>query len=318
MINLSHEKFLTQLAQDYYWEKLTIAELTQKYDCSRYLISKYLDEALNSGLVNIQINSPVSRNFQLESQFTTLFGIEQVYILKNEDNPSSDGLNIIAYATQQIQELIDHSSVVGMSWGGTVYNVIEHFQTEINPNVTFTQYLGENMKYSSLAGSTRMVEHAANRLSAHYLTIPAPLYIVDDVIRDNLKKEPALINTFAAATQMDFIFGGFGTIASIDSIDPWRHAKSQIFPGVSDSEIAGMLFGRPYNINGEFLIPKKDTTFGLTLPEILATPRRFAILKSRFKTNAALGALRGKFLTDIVLDEMIARRILLANDDELR
>ncbi|AEV94569.1 sugar-binding transcriptional regulator [Pediococcus claussenii] len=315
MDNLTNAEQLAQIAQDYYLSKITIGELTEKYGVSRYLISKYLEQALEEGIVTIQINSPVSRNFQLEAQFSELFNIDHVYILKNQDNPTNDGSNIITYAAQQIQALVIHSKIVGISWGGTMFNLIDHFHTDAKPDITFTQYMGENMKYNSLAGSTRMVEHAANKLGANYLTIPAPLYVVNKSVREGLKKEPALSAALHAATNMDLIFCGLGTLASVNSIEAWKNSREQIFPGVKPSEVAGMLFGRPYDIKGNFLIPTEDTTFGVPLSDILKTPRRFGVLKSRFKTDAALGALRGNMLTDIVLDESIAHRILSANKE---
>ncbi|KRL05369.1 hypothetical protein FD46_GL000770 [Liquorilactobacillus oeni DSM 19972] len=315
MDSLSYQEKLARIAQDYYLSKMTISQLTKKYQISRYLISRYLDDALSSGIVNIEIKSPTARNFQLESVFKKKFAIAHIYILKNENNPSSDGSNIIKYAAEQIQTIINQSNIVGLSWGGTVFNIIDHFHSDVKPKLTFTQFMGENMKYNSLAGSTRMTERAANKLGAQYVTMPAPLYITNNTIRKELPEEPALRKTFKMAHKMDMLFCGLGTFSSINSIPAWKQSKSLIFPDVDPSKIAGMLFGRPYDINGNFLIPTKDTTLSIDLQSIMATPRKFGILKSRFKTNAALGALRGNILTDLIMDESIAQRILSADKE---
>jgi DNA-binding transcriptional regulator LsrR (DeoR family) len=42
----------------------------------------------------------------------------------------------------------------------------------------------------------------------------------------------------------------------------------------------------------------------------MAVPRRFAIVTSKFKTRATLGALRGGLLTDLVTSEAVANRIV--------
>ncbi|MCH4170200.1 MAG: sugar-binding transcriptional regulator [Lactobacillus sp.] len=310
MDSIIHQDQLAHIAHDYYLSKLSITELSKKYQLSRYLITKSLDEALASGLVSIQINSPMARNFQLETAVKKQFGIPHVAIMKDPNDPGQDSSSIIEFAAEQIQLVLRQSHIVGVTWGSTVFDVVDHFHNELRDDLTFTQFLGENMKYNSASGSTRMVEKAAAKFEANYLTIPAPLYVVNDAIRTGLPQEPALKRTFAAANRMDFLFCGMGTVSSIDSIPQWHQSKKEIFPGVDFSDIAGILFGRPYDISGHFLLPEADKTLGVSLDNILATPRRLAIIKSKFKTNAALGALRGHMITDLVMNESIAQRIL--------
>ncbi|XRF76906.1 hypothetical protein OGM84_11820 [Pediococcus acidilactici] len=84
------------------------------------------------------------------------------------------------------------------------------------------------------------------------------LYIVDDTIREHLPEEPAIRTTLAAARRMDFLFCGLGTISSFNSISTWKSAKNKILPYVNAEDIAGMLYARPYDINGNFLTQTND------------------------------------------------------------
>lgn len=60
---------LAGIAHDFYLSKLNIAEISQKYDLSRYLIAKALEDAENRGIVKIQITHRIKRNQQLEREF---------------------------------------------------------------------------------------------------------------------------------------------------------------------------------------------------------------------------------------------------------
>lgn len=72
-----------------------------------------------------------------------------------------------------------------------------------------------------------------------------------------------------------------------------------------------MAFGRPYDINGNFLIhPNNDKTLSIPLNKILNVPIRFAIVQRKSKYQAALGALHGGLFTDMILTESIALRII--------
>ncbi|QEA57460.1 sugar-binding transcriptional regulator [Weissella hellenica] len=307
---MNRKDFIANISQDFYISQLSLAEISEKYSISRYLVNKYLKDARDSGIVKIEINMPTTRNVELEQEIKKAFNIQNVYVIRFAENPNDTIQNTINFAADHIQSLIHNNDIVGTAWGGTIYEVISKFQSKVLENVTFTQFMGENMKYNSSVGTTRMVERAAYKFSANYLTMVGPLYIVNDDVRQGLANEISIRKTFAAAKRMNLIFTGLGTLSSVNSIPAWHQGINDIFPNVNTDEIVGMVYGRPYDIDGRFLNLGADKTFGIDLANILATPRRVAVVKSKFKTNAALGALRGGLITDLITTESVANRIL--------
>lgn len=310
-MNSQHQQLLGNLAQDYYLSKMAISDISKKYNLSRYLIMKYLDEAFSSGIVDISIHTDYDRNAQLERELSNSFDIKNVYVIKDPSNPLDRDKIIASFAANQIQSLIKEYKIIGLSWGETIYTVLDHFSKHSSRNLVFTQFMGENMKYKSSAASMRMVQKAASKYDCPYYTIPGPLYILNDEARNDLYSEPAFTEAFKVANKMEMIVCGLGTLQSIDSIPAWHDYKKRLFKGVSLNQIAGMAFGRPYDINGNFLIhPTNDKTLSIPLNKILNVPIRFAIVQRKSKYQAALGALRGGLFTDMILTESIALRII--------
>lgn len=310
---MTSKDFLANISQDFYISQLSLAEISEKYGISRYLVNKYLDDARNSGIVKIEIATPTTRNVELERQIQQKFNLPNVYVIRSLDNPNDTIQSTIDFAAKHIESLIHNNDIIGTAWGGTIYEVISKFQNKIMENITFTQFMGENMKYQSSAGTMRMVERAAKKFSANYHTMVGPLYIINDMVRNGLANEISNRPAFAAACRMDMVFTGLGTLASVNSIPAWHQSIDEIFKNVNIEDIVGMIYGRPYDINGRFLNLNNDKTFGVDLDSILATPRRICIVKSKFKTNATLGALRGGFITDLITTESVANRILTDN-----
>ena len=118
--------------------------------------------------------------------------------------------------------------------------------------------------------------------------------------------QPAL----QAASQMDLLFCALGTLKSVNANPLWREHLLTIFPKLRQDDVAGLVFGRPYNVKGKFLTVGNDHVFGLPLEQILATPRRIGIVKNKFKKEATLGALRANIFTDLIISETLARFIL--------
>lgn len=309
-MELQHQQLLGSLAQDYYLSKMPISELSKKYNLSRYLIVKYLDEALACGIVDINIHTDYNRNVKLERELTNHFKLNHLYVIKDPSNPLDRDKAIATFAAQQIQLLIKKSQVIGLSWGETIYAILDHFNKQHADNLVFTQFMGENMKYRSSAASMRMVQKAATKYDSSYYTIPGPLYILNDAAREDLYAEPAFTEAFHFANQIDLLVCGLGTLQSIDSIPAWNSCKDKLFTGIDLHRVAGMAYGRPYDINGNFLIhPRHDKTLSIPLNKILAVPQRVAVVQRKAKYQAALGALRGRLFTDMILTESIALRI---------
>lgn len=309
-MNAEHQQLLANLAQDYYLNKMAISDISKKYQLSRYLIMKYLDEALTSGIVSINIHTNYDRNNQLERELRQHFDIDNLAVIKDPSNPLDRDKIIATFSARQVQSLIRNCHVVGLTWGETIYTMLDHFNKRPASDLTFTQFMGENMKYHSSAASMRMVQKAAARYDAPYCTIPGPLYVINDQARQALYHEPALTEAFTTAKRMDMLVCGLGTIQSVNSIPAWHDHLNDIFPGVDLQKVAGMAFGRPFDIDGHFLVgTDNDKTLSISLPIIKQVPRRVAIVQRKSKYQAAMGALAGQLFTDMILTESVALRI---------
>lgn len=85
MAQLSDEQ-LANIAHDFYLSKLNIGEISQKYNLSRYLITKALEDAEMRGIVKIKIMQGVKRNQLLEREFQKRFGLKEVFILHSYED----------------------------------------------------------------------------------------------------------------------------------------------------------------------------------------------------------------------------------------
>lgn len=309
-MDAEHNQLLADLAQDYYLSKMAISDISKKYHLSRYLIMKYLDEALATGIVSINIHTNYDRNAKLEQTLKKHFKIKNLAVIKDPSNPLDRDEIIATFAANQVQSLINNRHTIGLTWGETIYTMLDHFNKQTSSNLTFTQFMGENMKYHSSAASMRMVQKAAARYDAPYCTIPGPLYVINDQARQALYSEPAFAEAFATANKMDLIVCGLGTLQSINSIPAWHDHLTEVFPEIDPKKVAGMAFGRPFDLDGHFLVNEgNDKALSIPLSTIEKVPRRVAIVQRKSKYQAALGALAGQLFTDMILTESVALRI---------
>jgi len=302
---------LVDLAQDYYLNHLNLGDISKKYNISRYKISKYLSEAIDKKIVTINISSPFSRSSDLESKLRMNFPHHNFYILKNTEDIAHQNDRFYSFAAKYLQDLIDGKKTIGLTWGDTIYHVIDSFQTTARDNAVFTQFIGENGKRNSLAGTLPMVQKAATSYNGKYHTIDAPLYILNADVRKLLAQEPAIQPTLTTAEGLDLIFTSVGTLDSVNSIGSWKKSREILFPNINPEKVAAMVYGRPIDKSGKLLVNEKDDkVFGLSLKKILTVPTRVTIVNDKFKSSALCATLKENYFTDIILNEPTANKLL--------
>ena len=308
MTQLSNEE-LASIAHDYYLSKLNIADISQKYNLSRYLITKALDDAEERGIVKISIQQHTKRNEELERQMQNRFHLKEVFILENLPTKNQDSEAIVNFAAKQIQNYAQTAKNIGMTWGTLMLDVINEFTDEDRDDLTFVQLLGQTL--NSKKRKTSLVQEASNKFNSRSISLPAPLYALNSDFIHALEKEPFYHELHSYYKNLDLIFSGIGTFQSIQ-VDKFlmKNYAPTLFKGIDPKQIAGLIFGRPYDIEGNFYQEVGKHVCGINLDEIMQTPTRFVIVKNRFKTDALLGALRTGVITHLVTNSAIAEQVL--------
>lgn len=310
MAQLTDEQ-LADIAHDFYLSKLNIGEISQKYDLSRYLITKALDDAEMRGIVKIQITQGVKRNQVLEREFQKKFGLKEVFILHSYED--DDGEAVINYASKQIENYLQNTKIAGVSWGSTMRGVINDFSEETLTKLYFVQLLGQQINANRRKNP--LAQEAADSLHAHSLSLPAPLYTINPKVVSILKTEPYFKIIENCYHDLELLFTGLGTFDAFRTNQfLMANYGPNLFKDIPQNEVAGMIMGRPYDIYGHFFPSIEKHICGISMKDIMKTPIRFCVVSNRFKSEALLGALRSGIITHLVINDAIAERVLQHED----
>ncbi|MCL3986403.1 hypothetical protein [Limosilactobacillus fermentum] len=102
------------------------------------MITKYLDEALARGIVDINIHTDYARNAKLEKQLSQALNIKHLYILREPVSPSKrqGGPDQLCRPPGSSS----HCPIArgGAFLGGTVFAVLDAFSRQEADDLTFT------------------------------------------------------------------------------------------------------------------------------------------------------------------------------------
>lgn len=315
MKGLSDEQLqlLAEVAQLYYEQGLDQADIAKRKGVSRSSVSRLLTEARELGVIEFRINFPIQRHQLLEDQLMRHFDLDAVHILNTEKIVDSQVLNKLGrLAAIYVQPFITSGTIIGVTWGRTVYEIttsIAHGQMD---DVKIVQVIGASGNENSLVDGIALVQNFAERLGARHHYLHSPLMVENPIVRDAILSDPNIQRTLNLARQADLLLTGIGTTDPEYSA-PLRagYINSKDLIDISNAGAIGEFCGYHINFNGELVdIPQNKCVVGLTLDEIHNIPLVVGVGAGLYKAPCILGALRGRHINTLVTDDVTAREII--------
>lgn len=305
--------FLAELANMYYELNMTQTEIANKLSTSRFKISKLLQEAKNKHIVEVTINKPNNRVYELESELKETFNLKDAIVLDNKVLPYEDTLHTLGkVGSKYVDSLISENSIIGLMWGKTLLNLVKHLSPKKKIPITAVQIVGAAAKNKSILDAQELIRYTANIYGGNYKYLYAPLYIDNDYARKALMHEPVISDTLFFANKANIILTGIGTIDAMFSSTLWsNYLEKNSEYDLSTLNAVGCIYGRVYNNLGEELdIDVNKKVVGIDTSVIKQTENVIGIASGKFKAKAILGALRGKYINTLITDDSTASKVL--------
>lgn len=310
---MKNTELLAQVATLYYERGLKQQEIARIVGVSRSKISRLLSEARNRGIVEIRVRQPLSTSTGLEGKLTSMFRLRDCKVLiAPSPEPSRLLRGLGALAARYVENLLEDISLIGLSWGTSLYEVVNAMTPHEEARVDVVQIIGSIGSFNQLVDGTSIAIRLADLLGGHARYLPAPLVVESVETWRALMQAPEVRNTIALAREADLILAGIG------SSDPDVSALVRSgYLSKSESEalrrvgVVGDICGRPFDIQGcmyenEF----SRRIVGLSLQELKEQHSVIGVAGGVKKAPAILGALRGGYVQVVVTDDRTAKEII--------
>lgn len=307
---------LAEVANSYYVQHKTQAEIAERFYLSRSRVARLLQEALDSGVVEIQvkINYPFERHYEFEERFQEWFSIKEAYIFNTYSmKEGGDSLKeqVASLAADVLRRKIKKDMIVGISWGQTLERVIYAIGEQPPLPIEVVQLLGAvNCKHSCTP--QEMVAALSRAYGGNAVFLNAPLLV----------KNPASRRVYLedASNQKAVNMAGFADLALMGIVDMQRVKRSELWQGSMDEAMylelqekgaAGAICGRFYDSEGaEVDCEWNRTCMSISAKELRAIPNRIAVVDEEQKAGAVIGAIRGGYINTLVTDTLTAKRMI--------
>jgi deoxyribonucleoside regulator len=299
----------------YYMQDLTMDAIAHELHTSRSSVSRLLSHARATGLVDIQIRSPLDAPSRLELLIQERFKITAHVVPVPDHATDVDRLERVALSVARILgQFFDSNMVMGIAWGSTMNAISRHVTPKQTHGSQIIQLNGAgNMRTTGLSYASEILGRFGYAFGAHVHQFPVPAFFDNPDTKQALWRERSVSRLLGMQSRMDVALFGLGS--------PFSEVPSHVYAGgyleeadytsLSRSNVVGdvatIFFRADGSTDG---IPLNDRGTGPDFDVLRQTPRRLCVVSGTAKLPSLRGALQAKLITDLFVDESTARALV--------
>ncbi|WP_313356268.1 sugar-binding domain-containing protein [Microbacterium sp.] len=302
-------------AQLYYMQDQTMDVIARELGTSRSSVSRLLSFAREVGLVDIRIHSPLERLGMLEQRLNDRHGITAHIAPIAERVSEVERLERVALtAGRLLSQFIESNMVAGVAWGSTISAVSRSLIPKETHGTTFVQLNGAgNTQTSGLEYSSDILQRFGHAFGAQVEQFPVPAFFDSPDTREAMWRERSTRRVLAFQAKMDIAVFGLGS--------PGADVPSRVYVGgylgrddyrsLEEDAVIGDVATVFFRADGSWRDVRLNArSTGPGLDRLRRVPRRVCVVSGSAKLGSLRAAIGAGLITDVVLDDALARRLL--------
>ncbi len=309
------ERDALRAAQLYYVQELTMEAIARDLGVSRSTVSRLLSLAKRIGLVKIELNPPRGRATSLVKELESSYGVRAHVVPTDGSLSEAEVLErVAAHGAHVVQPLISSGMTVGLAWGSTLTALSRHLVHKPTHDTVFVQLNGAaNPQTTGISYASEILFRFGAAFTARVEQFPVPAFFDRAETRAAMWQERSVRRVLDTRSEIRLAVFGLGSIDAAVPSQIYRggYVSARDAAGLRDQGVVGDVATVFYRSDGsDDSIAMNDRSTGPPLEALRRIPQRLAIVAGRGKLEAVRGALEGRLMTDLVIDEGTAWRLM--------
>lgn len=311
----SRETLLVHVAQLYYEQSLSQQRISELLGISRPTVSRLLEEARASGVVEITVHAPLETSPELSRRLREELGLREAVVAAGS-HPYDRALGRCARAAGDLfLAVLDSGMTVGITWG----RALREFCTRLPEQkhlfqVNVVQMIGCLGTGNPHLDGLELSLMLAKKLNGTFCNVYAPVYVDSELVQSYLHREPSVALAVQQSQRCDIVVSGIGSLT-----DP---GGSLLSAGYYDREsltrlrqagAVGILQGRLLDREGREVDNPGRYVVGADLEALRRAKWCIGVNAGASRTAETLAAVRSGCLNALVVDEPLAKELLKMN-----
>ena len=299
----------------YYLQDLTMDAIARELGTSRSSVSRLLSYARDSGLVDIQIKSPLDQATVVSDGLHRRFHVVAHVVPVPDQTSDVDRLDRVALSAARIlNQYVDSNMVIGIAWGSTMSAISRYLTPKTTHNTVIVQLNGAaNTRTTGIVYASEILRRFGDSFGAIVQQFPVPAFFDDPATKLALWRERSTMRVLALQQSMDLVLFGVGSPEALvpSHVYSGGYLEEADHASLKNDGVVGDVATVFYRGDGSSTDIQLNTrSSGPDLATIRHAPRRVCVVAGSTKVASIRGALAAGLITDLILDESTARELL--------
>lgn len=299
-----------RVAYYYYKENMTQQNIADELHITRQRVNKILSECLALRIVNITIEGMNSELMKLETELRRKFSLKDVRIAIANTEEDILG-NVGNLAAKFVADEIQDNDIIGCSRGKFINSLIDSIEPQTKENLKFVPLMGSWNTIQGNGDIDEIIYKVADKFNADRTTMPAPVVVSRAETKKLLYSEPFFEQILSLSNNCTVALVGIGEMDQNSFYGYLAHLLNSETAASPLDNAAGEICTSFYDIDGQDIFSGfEDYIISIDRQSFKSIPKRIGITGGLRKLEPTIGALRGHYLTHLIVDQGLAEALV--------
>ena len=306
-MNTERMRKLVTVARMYYEDNMNQSEIANALGVTRPLVSIYLSEAKELGIIEIKINSPFESDNNIMDILCRNFNLKGGNLIKGVNSKNMTERMIVKSSYEFIKETTRNGDCIGISWGNMIGDVVHYMETQeekLELEGTVCSLIGNSATASKNYHTDELCRAfgQAAGCEPHFALAPAFYETVSDL---NSVIELEFFRKIQQSWEnINFALVDIENHPSVPDLATASRFGSKL------KDAVGHMVSYYYDKDGNIIENENDVVFRIPLDQLKKADVVMGICGCNVTIDNLIGALKTGILTHIIVDQEIGQGIV--------
>lgn len=307
----------------YYISGLSQNEIAKELNISVTTVSRLLKKGREKNVIEFVIRDPFVKCLKQEKKLKTIFGLKDVVIapavdiqsVGEDSKESKDNVKklVALEAARYLQRIIKEDDVLGITWGSTIYYMINYLNPAQRIPATFVTLHGSLSYYVNEWDVRTLIRRIAKAFSGKNYSLPTNALMSSSKLAQMLKREKDVKKVYEMFKKINISISGMGSLyPELNSIlSKPDYLSPKDLKNLQNKNVVGDIALHFFDRNGiECQTDLIDRTISMNFEDFKKIDQKITIASGVEKAYTAYSALKGHLIDTLIVDNQLAEKIL--------
>lgn len=310
---MREEELIVKAAHMYYKQDMDLKEIGKIFNVSYATISRLLKKGRETGIIEVFINSPSDKMHDLELEIKNAFNIKEIFAVNVQETDSKELIrNVVAVqAAEYLENVLKDGDILGISWGSTIYSVVNNFKSKKRINVDVVQLNGNFATIPIEFNSSDLIRRMKNMFMGSYYFINSDTIVDSKEIKEILMNSSSIKKTFLLHKSINIALIGIGYFNDKSISNLYKdYLRDDEIKELESFNVVGEGHHIFYDINGKIFDSKiKERAISISKEDLFNIDNKIVVATGLDKTFTIIGAMRAKLVDTLFVDSLTLENI---------